>query len=32
MRKQEIRALSSGFFASFRETASVACGAPSGGG
>ena len=32
MRKQETRALRSGFSASFPEAASVACGAPSGGG
>jgi hypothetical protein len=32
MRKQETRAPRSGFFASFPEAASAACGAPSGGG
>jgi hypothetical protein len=32
MRKQETWALRSGFFASFPETASVACAAPSGDG
>jgi hypothetical protein len=31
MRKQETRALRSGFFASFPEAANVACAAPSGG-